>query len=88
MRKVTPRNVLLLIGMSAIVLMAVPPPALAKEATTAVTAQIREAWRGTCLVKATKHRRGRVVCHPRPPTSEETEQLLQCLFSQPFVTCG
>ena len=88
MRKVTPRNVLLLIGMSLLVFMAVTRPAPAKEAATAVTAQIREAWRGTCLVKTTKHRRGRAVCHPRPPTSEETEQLLQCLFNQPFVTCG
>jgi hypothetical protein len=88
MRKVTPRNLLLLIGMSAFVLVAVPRPALAKEATTTVTAQIREAWRGTCLAKTIKHRRGRAVCHPRPPTSEETEQLFNCLFSQPFVTCG
>jgi len=88
MCKVTPRNVLLLIGMIALVLMAVTPPALAKEATTAVTAQIKEVWRGTCLAKTIKHRRGRAVCHPRPPASEETEQLFKCLFSQPFMTCG
>ena len=88
MRKVWPRNVLLLIGMSALVLMAVPPPALTKEANTAVTAQIREAWRGPCLAKTIKHRRGRAVCHRRPPTSEETERLFECLFSPPFVTCG
>jgi hypothetical protein len=80
MRKVSPRNVLLLIGMSALVLMAVPPPALAKEATTAVTAQIREAWRGSCLAKTIKHRRGRAVCHLRLPTSEKTERLFECLF--------
>jgi hypothetical protein len=88
MRKLAPRNVLLLIGMTALVLMAVTPPALAKEATTAVTAQIREVGRGTCLAKTIKHRRDRAVCHPRPPASEETEQLFKCLFSQPFVTCG
>ena len=88
MRKVTPRNELFLIGMSALVLMATNPPVLAKEATTAVTAQLSEAWRGTCLAKTVKHRRARTVCHPRPATKEETEQLFKCLFSQPFVTCG
>ena len=91
MHKVTTRNVLLLVGMSALALVAVTRPALARGA-----AQIREAWCGTYLAKTTKSahfyyachsKRGHWCCHPRPPTSDETEQLFECLFSQPFVTC-
>ena len=89
-RKVTTR-VLLLVGMSALALVAVTRPALARGA-----AQVRKASCGTYLAKTTKSahfyyvchpRRGHGCCHPRPPTSDETEQLFECLFSQPFVTC-
>ena len=89
--KVTTRNVLLLVGMSALVLVAVTRPALTRRA-----AQRREAWCGTYLAKTTKSAQfyyachskgGHWCCHPRPPTNDETEQLFGCLLSQPFVTC-
>jgi hypothetical protein len=38
----------------------------------------REIWGGTCLAKTIKHRRRRAVCQRTPPTSDETERLLQC----------
>ena len=90
MREVATR-VLLLFGMSALALAAVTRPALAGGA-----AQVRKASCGTYLAKTTKSahyydachlKRGRGCCHPRPPTSDETEQLIECLLTQPFVTC-
>ena len=48
MRKVLTRNALLLIGLSALTLVAVTRPALAKKATG-----IRGAWCGTYLAKTT-----------------------------------
>ena len=82
--KVTTRNVLLLVGMSTLVLVAVTRPALTRGA-----AQIREAWCGIYLAKTTAchSKGGHWYCHRRPPTNDETEQLFGCLFSQPFVTC-
>ena len=91
MRKVLTRNALLLIGLSALTLVAVTRPALARKA-----AGISGAWCGTYLAKTTnpahfsharQSKRGQWYCHPRPSTSDETEQLFKCLLSQPFVTC-
>jgi hypothetical protein len=98
MRKVTTRAAVLLIGISALVLVTATRPALAKEATLAETTKSahccyaygskRGHWcrrRGVTgnTAPTFSHRRTRL----RPPTSDETDQLLQCLFSQPFVTC-
>ena len=65
-------------------------PALARKATG-----IRGAWCGPYLANtapahasyARQSRRGYWYCHPRPLTRDETEQLFECLLSQPFVTC-
>ncbi len=58
--------------------------------------QVRKTACATHLTKTTKSahfyyacrsRRGHWCCQPRPPTSDETEQLFECLLSQPFGTC-
>ncbi len=104
MRKVTARNVLLSIGMSALVLVAATRPALAKEAPARAHAETTKSarfyyardWRrrhrastaSRLLVKprgyARVYNRG---SYPRPPASYETDLLLDCLMSQPFVIC-
>ena len=91
MRKVMTRNALLLTALSALILVSVTRPALARK-----TMGTRGAWCGTYLAKTTnpthaayarQSKRGHWYCHPRPPTNDETEQLFECLLSQPFVTC-
>ena len=89
-RKVTMR-VLLLVGMSALALMVVTRPD-----SPGGAAQVRKPSCGTHLAKTTKSahfyyachsKRGHGCCHPRPPISDETERLFECLLNQPFVTC-
>jgi hypothetical protein len=85
MRKVTLR-MLLFLGMSTLVLLAVTRPTLATK-----SASKRSHW--CCKAGAVCKRPSSVSRQPirpyRPPlTSNGTEQVLQCLFWQPFVNCN
>ena len=90
MCKVLTRNAILLTALSILILVSASRPALARKATG-----FRGAWGRTYLANAApahafyarQSRRGYWYCHPRPLTSDETEQLFECLLSQPFVTC-
>ncbi len=104
MRKVTTRNVLSVIGISALVLVAAPA---LKEATIAGAGAHAKTIKSVHFSYARHWKRGhrastvsrRLIrapghalaysrgSHPRPPTIGETDQLLDCLFSQPFVNC-
>ena len=99
MRTITVRNVLLLIAMSALVLMAATRPALAKEASARSRAEIAKSGHhyyarhkahkaSRRLVRQRGHARVYITrSYPRPPMSYETELLLDCLMTQPFVIC-
>lgn len=80
MSQVIERNMLLLLGIVALVLVAVTQHAHARKATLAKTAEFAHSYYACGS-------RGGKRCQARPRTSEETEQLLLCLFRQPFVTC-
>ena len=90
MCKVLTCNAMLLTALSILILVSASRPALARKATG-----IRGAWCGSYLANtapahasyARQSRRGYWYCHPRRLTSDETEQLFECLLSQPFVTC-
>ena len=90
MCKALTRNAILLTALSILILVSASRPALARKATG-----IRGAWCGPYLANtapahasyARQSRRGYWYCHPRPLTRDETEQLFECLLSQPFVTC-
>jgi hypothetical protein len=102
MRKITVRNVLLSIGMSAIVLVAATLPALAKKAPARALAETTKSahfysardWKRRHRASAASRRlvkpRGYARVYSRgsyPPASYETDLLLDCLMSQPFVIC-
>jgi hypothetical protein len=104
MRKITVRNVLLSIGMSAFVLVAATLPALAMKAPARALAETTKSahfysardWKRRHRASAASRRlvkpRGyaRVYnrgSYPRPPDSYETDLLLDCLMSEPFVIC-
>jgi hypothetical protein len=103
MRKVTAHNVLLHIGMSALVLVAATGPTLAKEPHARAHAQTTKSahyyardWKRHHRIYAASRQLGKPRAHarvynrgshPRPLTSYETDLLLDCLLSQPFVIC-
>jgi hypothetical protein len=103
MRNIATRNVLLLIGMSAFVLMAATGLALVKEASARARVEITKSGRYYARDWKRPHRAYRVSrrlgwprgharvyipgSYPRPPISYESELLLDCLMTQPFVIC-
>jgi hypothetical protein len=103
MRKVTAHNVLLPIVMSALVLVAATGPTLAKEPRASAHAETTKSahfhardWKRHHRIYAASHHLGKPRAHvrvynrgsyPRPLISYETDLLLDCLLSQPFVIC-
>jgi hypothetical protein len=104
MRNIATRNVLLLIGTSAFVLMAATGLALVKEASARARVEITKSgryyyardWKRPHRAYRVSRRLGwprghaRVYIpgsYPRPPISYESELLLDCLMTQPFVIC-
>jgi hypothetical protein len=95
MRKVTMRDLALLIGMSTLVLATPTHPALAGETSFAETARYTHVCYGYVWKRGRKRLRcnrayafSRPLTRPRFRTGDETEQVLQCLLWQPFVTCS
>jgi hypothetical protein len=92
MRKVTSR-MLLLLGMSTLVLLAVTRPTLATKSAHFSYACDSKRSHWCCKAGVVCKRPSSVSRQPirpyRPPlTSNGTEQVLQCLFWQPFVNCN
>jgi hypothetical protein len=94
MRKVTTRCVPLVVGVSALALVATTPPALTKQVTVAGYARAKAEANQPAHFSYAKHwkrshRAARVSRRPTGPArrSYETDLLLDCLLSQPFVIC-
>jgi hypothetical protein len=103
MRKITMRNVLLFIGMSALVLVAATGPTLAKEprarahAETTKSAHVHARdWKRHHRIHAASRQPGKPQAHARvynrgsysrALTSYEADLLIDCLLDQPFVIC-
>jgi hypothetical protein len=103
MRKVTTRYMLLLIGVSALAPATVTGPGLAKQAAVAAYARAHAETTQPVHFYYAKHwkrrpaRASRQLNRPHPvyrrggrprlPNSYQTDLLLDCLLSQPFVIC-
>ena len=98
MRKATARNVLLLIGIAALVLVAATGPTLAKKARPSAYAETTKSahyysardWKRRHRVYAASRQ---TIIRPYTYAGAynrrryETELLLECLMNQPFVIC-
>jgi hypothetical protein len=103
MRKVTAHNVLLHIGMSALVLVAATGSMLAKEPRARAHAETTKSahfyardWKRHHKIYAASRQPGKPRAHarvynrgsyPRFLRSYEADLLLDCLLNQPFVIC-
>jgi hypothetical protein len=103
MRKVAARNVLLLIGIAALVLMAPTGPALAKKGRASTYAETAKSahhysardWKRRHRAYSASRRLVRLHGYARvyyhrpiyPWDSYETDLLFDCLLNQPFVVC-
>ncbi len=103
MRKVAPRNMLLFVGMSVLIMVAATPLAAKQapakthaETTRFVHSYSARDWKRRHKASRVSRRRVRPPGYagayyrggrPRLPNGYETDLLLDCLFTQPFVIC-